>query len=282
MQSEIILNSDGSIYHLHLKPENVADTIITVGDPERVALVSSFFDKVDFKKANREFHTHTGFYKNKRITVISTGIGTDNIDIVLNELHLVRNFHLQKRHPKTKPTTLTILRMGTSGAISAHTEIDQVLLSRCAVGFDGLLSFYNFTNMEALFPVKPFENLPAPYVACAHAHLCKHFSNYFPLQGITATMPGFYAPQGRAAALSPGTENMVERLSHCKVNNRPVTNMEMETAGIYGLAHLLGHRALSLNALLANRATGAFSTQPERIVKEMIAKALEALVLLPS
>lgn len=282
MQSEIILNKDGSIYHLQLKPENVADTVITVGDPERVALVSSFFDKVDFKQLNREFCTHTGYYQNKRITVISTGIGTDNVDVVLNELHLVTNFNLQKRQPKAKPRALTIVRLGTSGALHPDIALNQVLLSSCAVGFDALLHFYNFTNAAQLRPAHPFAHLPAPYVTCAHQDLLQHFSAYFPLQGVTATLPGFYAPQGRTAALAPRTPNMVKQLANCKVNNQHITNIEMETAGIYGLSQLLGHRALSLNALLANRATGDFSAQPEKIIKNMIAQALEALVALPA
>lgn len=282
MQSEIILNKDGSIYHLQLKPENVADTVITVGDQERVALVSSFFDKVDFKQLNREFCTHTGYYQNKRITVISTGIGTDNVDVVLNELHLVANFNLQKRQPLANPRALTIVRLGTSGAIHPDIELGQVLLSSCAVGFDALLHFYNFTNAAQLYPSHPFPHLPAPYVTCAHHDLLQHFSAYFPLQGVTATLPGFYAPQGRTAALAPRTPNMVKQLANCKVNNRHVINIEMETAGIYGLSQLLGHRALSLNALLANRATGDFSAQPEKIIENMIAQALDALVALPT
>lgn len=282
-ESELILNPDGSVYHLHLLPEELADTIITVGDPDRVEKVSQHFDSIEVKKAKREFVTHTGNYQDKRISVISTGIGTDNIDIVLNELDALVNIDLQKRAIKDEKKSLSIIRIGTSGCLDVSMPIDSYLLSSFGLGLDGLLGFYqpNYSNEETdLFSElnqnhKSFvEKLPVqPYFSAASSDLLQHFSDYNTYSGITATCTGFYAPQGRQLRLRPMFEDILDELTSLKLKHR-VTNFEMETAGIYGMSNLLGHKALSINLLIANRKSKQFSPNPKQSMEEMIAWAL--------
>ncbi len=283
-ESELILNADGSIYHLHLQPEQVATLIITVGDPDRVEKVSRYFDHIEHRVRKREFVTHTGRIGSTRLSVISTGIGADNIDIVLNELDALFNIDLASRVPAKQITPLTILRVGTSGSIRSEIGVDSLLMSRYAFGFDGLLRFYdapglcNNVWLEALAQVtRHSEGLPClPYFAEADSDLISKFSTDF-YPGVTATNAGFYAPQGRqlrAAIAVPGLITMLQKFDY---QGNKITNLEMETAAIYGLATILGHRAISLNAILANRATGAFSSNPEKTERKLIETVLEKI-----
>ncbi|TDU40129.1 uridine phosphorylase [Gelidibacter sediminis] len=283
--SELILNPDGSVYHLNLRPEHMASTIITVGDPDRVDSVTEHFDTVEFQTRKREFHTQTGSYKGKRITVISTGIGTDNIDIVLNELDALVNIDLKTRTLKKDLTTLDIIRIGTSGSIQKEIPIDTFLISEFAAGFDSLLHFYknegiqDFEMSEALVKHTNWSPLKSkPYIVKCNTDLMAKFSSDQTIKGFTATNVGFYGPQGRVLRLPVQDESLNDKLAHFNYKNRFITNLEMETAGIYALSTLLGHRALSMNAIIANRATGEFSKNPSEIVNALISYTLEKLV----
>ncbi|GMN08932.1 nucleoside phosphorylase [Croceitalea sp. MTPC9] len=282
--SELILNADGSIYHLNLLPQDIAKTIITVGDPERVSDVSKHFDKVEVKKEKREFHTHTGIVNGKRISVISTGIGTDNIDIVFNELDALVNIDFTTRTEKTKKTRLDFIRIGTSGAIQLNIPIDSFLLTETAIGLDGLMHFYkkkifenqNFSDKLIAFLKWESHNI-TPYVFDCSPDLANSLKSNRIRFGTTVTNAGFYGPQGRSIRLNPKLEDFHQKLSSFKSQGKQITNLEMETAGIYGLAKLLGHRAVSMNAILANRATGEFSNNPSKTVEELIKYCLEKI-----
>tara|TARA_R100000935_G_scaffold8302_7_gene17397 strand:+ start:22215 stop:23102 length:888 start_codon:yes stop_codon:yes gene_type:complete len=283
--SELILNEDGSIYHLHLKPEDIATTIITVGDPDRVSDVTTHFDTIEFTVHKREFKTQTGTYKGKRLTVISTGIGTDNIDIVFNELDALVNIDLQTRTVKKEFTQLSFIRIGTSGATQSEIPIDSFIVSEKAIGFDSLLHFYENTDfLDTLFSeafVKATgwsHNRSVPYVVSADETLLNVFDSEEFLKGITATNVGFYGPQGRKLRLALQDDEMNEKLQRFQYNKKRITNLEMETSGIYGIAKLLGHKAISLNAILANRANGTFSKKPKETIEKLIFKTLELLV----
>lgn len=284
-ESELIINPDGSIYHLNLKPSEVANTIITVGDPDRVASVSQYFDTIEVKKQKREFCTHTGIYKGKRITVISTGIGTDNIDIVFNELDALVNIDFKTREIKTDITALDIIRIGTSGAIQTNIPINSFLISELAVGFDSLLHFYDSESIQhqeisraIIEQTNWFEKKSEPYVVNGSKELIEQFSSSKTVSGFTATNVGFYGPQGRILRLKTQDDMLNDKLSAFEFNELKITNLEMETAGIYGLSKLLGHNALSLNAILANRSTGEFSDNPSEIVDQLIRYTLDKLV----
>jgi uridine phosphorylase len=282
--SELILNKNGSIYHLHLQADEIASTIITVGDPTRVNDVSKHFDRIDCKVKHREFHTHTGWIGKQRLSVISTGIGTDNIDIVLNELDALVNFDLKTREIKPNHTQLRFIRIGTSGSIQHDVPVDSCLISEAAMGLDGLLHFYNTATLPFSPELIAFEkhlkgvwDFPAkPYYIGADKLLLKQFSNDC-LQGITATNIGFYAPQGRQLRLEQRNLGYLRLLQTFGFEGRKITNLEMETSAIYGLAALLGHQAVSLNAILANRADGTFSKQPKKIVANLILRTLEKI-----
>ncbi len=283
--SELIINKDGSIYHLQLLPEQVADTVITVGDPDRVEMVSRYFDSIEHQIHGREFVTHTGSIGNKRITVISTGIGTDNVEIVLNELDALVNIDFENRRPKDNLTSLKIIRLGTSGSIQKYLELDSLVLAENAFGFDNLLHFYKRNpNLEIE------ESLKEVLTSGGYSHLNPYSTkadhslfNLFHSQGFTAgnaaTLPGFYAPQGRALRAFPKGTTLPHLLENWDFNHIKVTNFEMETAGIYGMAELLGHKALSISAILANRQLQTFSKNPEKTVTKMIEKALEVISL---
>ncbi len=282
-ESELILNSDGSIYHLHLRSENLADTILLVGDPDRVKMVSRYFDKIEFKTQKREFVTHTGWLGGRRLTCISTGIGTDNIDIVLNELDALASFDLETRQPKTASKPLTFIRLGTSGSIQKSVPVDSFLVSEAAFGLDILLHFYVPRGHEFLknewvekLTAKNWPLPALPYFVTADKYLLEIFSKDF-LRGITATNSGFYAPQGRQIRAENAIPDLINILQTFDFQGTRITNLEMETAGIYGLSKILGHRAVSLNAILANRADGTFSRNPERTVKKMIELSLEKI-----
>lgn len=282
--SELILNPNGSIYHLDLSPEDIATTIITVGDPDRVHAVSQYFDTIEIKKGKREFLTHTGAYRDKRMTVISTGIGTDNIDIVLNELDALANIDFTTREVKHKKTKLDIIRIGTSGAIQADIPVDSWLLSKSAVGFEGLMHFYesgHARNKELEDSLNQFlgwnTHQITGYAVDADDNLSKKIESNRIRFGITVTNSGFYGPQGRRLRLSPKIIDFNTALKRFTFGNDRITNLEMETAGIYGLAKLHGHRAISLNAILANRATGDFSKNPAQTVNDLIQYTLQKL-----
>ena len=283
-ESELILNPDGSIYHLNLLPEDISDTIITVGDPDRVDDVSKYFDVIELKKGKREFITHTGILNGKRITVISTGIGTDNIDIVLNELDALVNIDLPTREVKSQKSSLNIVRIGTSGAIQSDIPIDSFLLSETAVGFDGLLHFYDTTqyqNHEFAKELTPYLNWNdkgiIPYVFNSDKDLAQKLTSNRIRFGATCTNAGFYAPQGRQLRLRPNLTDFHQKLQSFQYKEQKITNLEMETAGIYGLSKLLGHKAVSMNAILANRATGDFSKTPGKTVDSLIQYCLQQL-----
>lgn len=284
--SELILNPDGSIYHLNLLPENISNTIITVGDPERVGMITQYFDKVTFATQKREFRTETGWYKGKSITVISTGIGTDNIDIVLNELDALVNIDLKTRTVKPEKKSLNFIRIGTSGAIQKEIPVDSFVVTQKAVGFDSLLHYYQSENIDDIAFARQLSahldldpKFPQPYAIHSDESLLKIFekeANFF--RGITATNVGFYAPQGRSLRLQPFVSDFIERLRSFD-NESKITNLEMETSGIYGMARLLGHKAISLNAILANRALNTFSKQPEKTVNDLIQLTLRKIAI---
>ena len=276
--SEMILNEDGSIYHLKLKPGEIATTIITVGDQERVAMVAKHFDDIELERQSREFRTITGRLGEKRLTVISTGIGTDNVDIVFNELDALINIDFETRRVKEKHTQLDFIRIGTSGAISETVPLDSIVVSKSALGFDGLLHYYDSEKirnkeLEALSSVKQLG-----YGVDADSSLYQQFVD-LGAGGITITATGFYGPQSRQLRLSPGID-ILKEFSGKNYRGTPFTNLEMETAGIYGLAKLLGHRAISLNAILANRVTNEFSSKPKETVEKLIINTLEHLASL--
>jgi uridine phosphorylase len=274
--SELILNPDGSIYHLNLLPDEIATTIITVGDPDRVAEVSAHFDRIELKKGKREFITHTGYLAHHRVSVISTGIGTDNIDIVLNELDALVNIDFNTRTEKPSKTSLNIIRVGTSGSLQESIPVDSILVSEYAIGLDTLMHFYHqsLTLEEEHFKrsvVSFFDGLTTvpPYITAANNSLKSKIAKGL-TEGITVTAPGFYAPQGRHLRARGSKDNIIRSLQNFNYNGKRITNLEMETAGIYALANTLGHRALSINAILANRVNGEFSLQPQKTINHAI------------
>ena len=283
-ESELILNTRGAIYHLDLMPEEVAHTIMLVGDPNRVQEVSKYFDRTEFKFQHREFITHTGFIGKKRLSVISTGIGTDNIDIILNELDALVNIDFSSRQIKPVHTPLHFIRIGTSGALQADIPVDNFVASTHGLGIDNLLNFYRLgQNDEEKHLLHSFVthtqmhgNIGYPYIAGASAFLLKHFVKDF-YQGITITCPGFYGPQGRILRLGVSNPDLINRLTQFRFGQHRITNFEMETSAIYGLGKLLGHHCLSLNAVIANRIRKEFSKDSKAAVERLIIKALETL-----
>lgn len=284
-ESELILNPDGSVYHLNLRPEHISNTIITVGDPDRVNTVASYFDTIEFSAQKREFHTQTGIYKGKRITVISTGIGTDNIDIVFNELDALVNIDFSTKEIKKQLTSLDIIRIGTCGSIQKNIPIDSFLISDYAVGFDSLLHFYDSEHVqynaisEALIQQTNWcKNKSKPYVVRGDQSLLTILNSDKTVKGFTATNVGFYGPQGRILRLPIQDKELNNKLANFNFNGMTITNLEMETAGIYGLAKLLGHKAISMNGILANRVTGRFTNNPKKLVENLIEYTLNRLV----
>jgi uridine phosphorylase len=283
-QSELILNPDGSIYHLHLRPEDLATTIITVGDPDRVDQVSKYFDHIELKQQKREFKTHTGLYKDQRITVISTGIGSDNIDIVLNELDALVNIDFETRTLKNKLTALNIVRIGTSGALQADIPVDSILMSTYGLDINGMLPSYKIETIRNKAFEKAFcmhtewNNDRAQPVLVENSKALEHqlYENHI-LTGITATCGGFYGPQGRMLRLEPKDSIFRNKLESFRYEDLKITNFEMETSAIYGLSKLLGHQACSMNAILANRANGSFSKKPDETIYNLIQYTLNKL-----
>lgn len=283
--SEFIQNQDGSIYHLNLLPQDIANTVITVGDPDRVQAVTKYFDHIELQKNKREFHTQTGIYKGKRITVISTGIGTDNIDIVFNELDALANIDFSARTIKEELTSLDIIRIGTSGAIQPDIPVDSFVVSEAGIGFDSMLHFYNSDNVkdhgfsQALVNDLGYSpHLGIPYVVSCDEGLASLFNDGF-IRGATLTNCGFYGPQGRVLRLPLQDPLLNDKIAAFSYNGRKITNLEMETAGMYGLAKLMGHRSVSLNAIIANRATGEFTKDSKATVDQLIKTTLDILAL---
>ena len=282
-ETELILNADGSVFHLHLRPEHIADNIILVGDPGRVEAVSKHFDKVEFRIQNREFVTHTGTFGGKRVTVTATGIGTDNVDIVLNELDAAVNIDLQKREIKQERKSLNIVRIGTSGALQADIPVDSFVVSEYGLGFDGLMNYYdniseiNENRLSEAFIRHTNWNwrLPFPYVVKGSESLRKKLADGY-IGGITATAPGFYGPQGRTLRLAPAIENLNETLTNFNHEGIRITNFEMETSALYGLSLGLGHRACTICVIIANRVIREYSkdykTSVERLITETLAR----------
>ncbi|WMI65047.1 nucleoside phosphorylase [Aestuariibaculum sp. YM273] len=284
--SELILNPDGSVYHLNLKPENIAQTIILVGDQDRVEKVSKHFDAIEFKTQKREFKTHTGTLKGKRISVISTGIGPDNIDIVLNELDALVNIDLETRSPKEELTSLNIIRIGTSGALQESIPVDSFVLSSAGLDINGMLHAYQIEGIcnpdyEDAFikhtgwsinKAKPIlvKNSQALESILIEDHIFK---------GVTLTAGGFYGPQGRVLRLPVQDPDLNKKIDSFSFQGMTVTNLEMETSAIYGLSKLLGHHAVSLNAIIANRATGDFSKNPSETIEKLITYTLNKITI---
>lgn len=283
-ESELILNKDGSVYHLNLLPEDISDIVINVGDPDRVALVSSFFDSVEIKKQKREFVTHTGHFNGRRMTVLSTGIGTDNIDIVYNELDALVNIDLSSRIIKKDLTALKLVRIGTSGALQPDIPVDSFVCSRFGLGLDGLLNFYRLTNtneeqqiITSFNEYYPNQSVfPRSYLTKASDLLFNHLSPDTHT-GITASCSGFYGPQGRIVRLGISRPDMIEKLSTFRHGEHRITNFEMETGAMYGLARLLGHHCCSLNVIVANRLAQKYSKNADESMRKLIRLVLERL-----
>ncbi len=282
--SELILNPDGSVYHLNLKPEHIANDIIFVGDQNRVEKITQFFDTIEFSTQKREFKTQTGIFKGKRITVMSTGIGPDNIDIVMNELDALVNINLETRQPKEELTSLNIIRIGTSGSLQAAIPVDSFVMSKYGLGLDNTLRSYlidavSNPEIEDAFIKHSNWDLRKgrPYVISCSETLEKLIESDKIFKGITATAGGFYGPQGRVLRLEIQDPELNGKMDNFNFEGNQITNFEMETGAIYGLSALLGHHALSLNAIIANRASGTFSADPYKAVDELIAYALDKL-----
>jgi uridine phosphorylase len=280
-ESELIINSRGAVYHLDLRPEELATTILTVGDPDRVGEVSKHFDTVELKRNHREFVTHTGFLGKKRVSVVSTGIGTDNIDIVLNELDALVNIDFNTRTVNSKLSALTIIRVGTSGSLQGDIPVDSFVASTFGLGIDNLLNFYRQQNNDSeqellhafVAHTQMDSRFAAPYIASAGAAVLKHFVEGFH-HGITVTCPGFYGPQGRVLRLPVVNHELIDQLTAFRYGNHRITNFEMETSGIYGLGKLLGHHCLSLSAIVANRVHQEFSKDGAALMEKLIRKTL--------
>lgn len=281
-ETDLILNQDGSVYHLNLLPDQIADTIITVGDPGRVYSISKYFDRVTFEMNRREFITHVGVINNKRVMVLSTGMGTGNIEIVLTELDALKNINLKSRKLKEKKSKLKIIRVGTSGALQEDIPLNSCLISEYAAGFDNLMDFYNLP--QNTFEKKIGEELKEqtgigcmPYLVNGSRKLLKKFTHNDFIVGNTITCPGFYAPQGRKLRLDLKYPKLLDRLNQYHHDQFWLTNFEMETSGYYAFARLLGHHVVSINAIIANRMTNEFSKQPQKTIDQLIRRVLEMI-----
>ena len=284
VRSELILTPEGRIYHLNLKPGEVAESIILVGDPQRVPVVSSFFDSVEGSFHNREIHTHTGHLNGKRVSVISTGMGPDNIDIVINELDALFNIDLKTGKVKDRKTTLNIVRIGTSGAMQKDIPVNSFVISSHGVGLDGLIYFYHdfdrIINKDLTTAFTEFmkwpEKLAVPYIVEGSAQLIEKIGDHM-IKGITVTSPGFYGPQGRSLRMSLANPEINDQLTSFRHNDYRICNYEMETAALYGLSKLLGHNAATACLILANRVTGKYSGEHEKYMKKLIEHVLAKL-----
>jgi uridine phosphorylase len=284
-ESELILNPDGSVYHLNLKPEHIAETIIFVGDQDRVDKITNHFDFIEFTTQKREFKTITGNYKNKRISVISTGIGPDNIDIVLNELDALVNIDFETRSIKKELTSLNIIRIGTSGSLQKDIPVDSFLLSSHGLDLNGMLHSYQVESIANIDVENAFKkhtdwsNQKAhPLLVSCSKELSEKIISDKIFKGITATAGGFYGPQGRILRLQLQDSSLNSKIDSFNFKGNRITNLEMETSAIYGLSNLLGHEAVSMNAIIANRANGTFSKNPKKVVEDLIIYTLNKIV----
>lgn len=282
--TELILTPEGCVYHLNLRPEHLADTIILVGDPDRVPMISAFFDEVEYKRQNREIVTHTGYFNNMRFTVISSGMGPDNIDIVLNEIDALANIDLDTRKAKSLIKSLNIIRLGTSGAIQEDMEVDRYVISDYALGMDGLMHFYEGTHAiidkdltrKFLDHFKPSPQLPTPYIIPGSSELSSRFSNEW-YKGITVTAPGFYGPQGRSLRLELAMPDLIKKLNTFRAGNLRVLNFEMESSAIYGLSRLMGHECLTICPVVASRVSDEYSKNYKVVMDNLIYEVLVKL-----
>ena len=279
--SELIINDRGAIYHLNVRPEEIADTIITVGDPERVAEVSKYFDRIEHKLSHREFITHTGYIGNKRISVLSTGIGPDNIDIALNEIDALVNIDFLSRTIKEEKKSVSIIRMGTCGSLQGEVGVNELVAGTHGLGIDNVLHFYTQENNEEEKAIlAAFEKHTSihshkiqPYISSASKNLIQHFTEGYS-KGITVTCPGFYGPQGRILRLPLKMPHLVDQMTSFRFEQHRIANFEMETSAIYGLCNLLGHQCLSINVIIANRVKKEYSKDMGKAVDHMIQKSL--------
>jgi uridine phosphorylase len=285
--SELIINPDGSIFHLHLKPENLAETILLVGDPGRVEMISGYFDKIECKIQNREFITVTGWYKNRHLSVIATGIGTDNIDIVVNELDALVNIDLKTREIKPEKRSLNLIRIGTSGSLQSDIPLNSFVISKKSIGFDGLLNFYDGRNNIAdLAFEKAFikhtlwsELLAKPYVVECSDSLFSLISGNETVTGINISAPGFYGPQGRVIRLALADPDLNYKIESFLFEGQRITNYEMESSAIYGLSKLMGHKSLTICAIIANRVTLEANENYHPVMKKLVEYILEKLYI---
>jgi len=282
-ESELIINERGAIYHINLRPDELANTVITVGDPGRVAEVSKYFDSIEVKQEHREFIAHTGWLGRKRLTVLSTGIGPDNIDIVLNELDALVNIDFETRMIKSTLTRLTIIRMGTSGSLQADIPVDSFVAGTFGLGLDNLMHYYRMENndeeqqiLQQFIAHTQLSGNIQPYIINASSNILKHFVDGYH-QGITVTCPGFYGPQGRVLRLGLANPLLIDRLTSFRFGSHRISNFEMETSAIYGLSKLLGHYCLSVNAIVANRVRKEFSKDGKAAVEALIEKSLSII-----
>jgi len=284
-ESELILDNRGAIYHLGVRPEEIADTILLVGDPDRVKKVSKYFDKIEFEKQHREFITHTGYIGKKRISVVSTGIGPDNIDIAMNEIDALANIDFETRTIKSHLSSLNLIRLGTSGSLQDHIPVDSSVAGTHGLGFDNVMHFYNKeNNPEELQLIEAFKihtGLTAgnvlPYIFEGSKNLVSIFKNGYN-HGITIGCPGFFGPQGRVLRLGLAYPGLIDKLTHFKTGPHFISNFEMESSAIYGLGRLMGHHCLSLNVIIANRVSKQFSKDNNKAVEELIKHSLNSLV----
>ena len=283
-ESELIINNRGAVYHLDLKPDELAGTVITVGDPDRVKEVSKHFDSIEVKRQHREFISHTGYVGKKRLTVLSSGIGPDNIDIVVNELDALVNIDFGTREVRKELRAINIIRIGTSGSLQADIPVDSFVASTHGLGIDNLLNFYRLEHNEQekellqsfITHTQLHGQIGEPYISSGAASLIKHFVTGFH-QGITVTCPGFYGPQGRVLRLGIRNPNLVNRLTDFRFGQHRISNFEMETSAIYGLGKLLGHNCLAINAIVANRVQQEFSRDGKAVVERLIVKFVETV-----
>jgi uridine phosphorylase len=285
-ESELIITNRGAIYHLNLRPEELAPTIILVGDPDRVKKVSGHFDRIEHQLQHREFITHTGYIGSKRLSVMSTGIGPDNIDIALNELDALVNIDFETREIKPQTTALNIVRFGTSGALQADIPVDSFVASTHGLGFDNLLKYYAYDKTKEedelidafVQQTKLDTRITIPYISKGSETLLNQFPNEQYQKGITVTCPGFYGPQGRILRLPLAAPGLINKLTDFGHGSHKITNFEMETSAIYGLGKLLGHHCLSINVIVANRVVQQFSKDSNAAVEKMIKASLENII----
>lgn len=282
--SELIINEDGSIFHLHLKPEQLAEKVLLVGDPGRVSLVAKHFDSIECEISNREFHTITGMYKGKRLSCVSHGIGTDNIDIVLTELDALANVDFEKRTIKEQLKSLTLVRVGTSGGLQIKCPVGSYVVSRRSIGFDGLLNFYANSNeffdldFEKAFKKHTDWNvrLSAPYVVSSDEELVERIGRDM-IKGVTISAPGFYGPQGRFVRLAPNDLKLNEKITSFRYGEEMITNFEMESSALAGLGKMLGHKAMTVCAIIAGRVSKDMNTEYKGSIEELIKIVLERI-----